>query len=188
MPQPWLRARPNAPRSVREEFWKGEESASSDGVVGWSSAPPRPRYWGETGGDRGWVHAGQSHSACEIPSGVKSLLKPPLHPFPEEMLKVPGTPRGVLGGISYPEVRMEIPRAHPSQQPREEDGEKLGIQPSFHTLPRQEPEEDLLYKAKFLLGKTLRDLLLFNFFFPPLGSVVKSCWVQTFCLPSAEFP
>lgn len=83
---------------------------------------------------------------------------------------------------------METPRAHPSQQPRQEDGEKLGIQPSFHTLPRQEPEEDLLYKAKFLLGKTLRDLLIFILFFFSSGSVVKSCWVQTFWLQLQSFP
>lgn len=82
---------------------------------------------------------------------------------------------------------MEIPRAHPSQQPRQEDGEKLGIQPSFHTLPRQEPEEDLLYKAKFLLGKTLRDLLFFILFFFLwiCGEILLGANVLA---PTAEFP
>lgn len=150
------------PREASERnFGKGKKVQSLDGVVGWSSAPPDR----DTGVKLAGIGVGFTLGSHTRPGEIPSLLKTPLHPFPEEMLRDPGTHRDVLGGVSCPEAGMEIPRAHPSQQPREEDGEKLGIHPSLHTLPRQEPEEDLLYKAKFLLGKTLRDLLLFNLFF-----------------------
>lgn len=96
---------------------------------------------------------------------MKSLLKPPLHPFPEEMLRDRGH-TGVFRGVFHAlRWRWRYPEPTQASSPAKEDGEKLGIQPSFHTLPRQEPEEDLLYKAKFLLGKTLRDLLFFILYF-----------------------
>lgn len=71
-----------------------------DGMVGWDSAPPGRDTGVKLVGTGFGFALGQSHSACEIPSGVKSLLKPPLHPFPEEMLRDRGH-TGVFRGVFH---------------------------------------------------------------------------------------
>lgn len=113
---------------------------------------------GVTGARFGFVPAGCVRPAKFLPA-LNRLLKPPLHPLWREVLVetspswTGGGTGAVFGSVSCPEVGMEMPRAHPSGQPCEEEGEKLGIKPFLHAQPQQEPEENLLYRAKILLGK-----------------------------------
>lgn len=140
------------------------------GRLGWGLGTPpnlQPRYWGDNW-DWVWVRAGRP---AKFLLPLNPLPKPPLHPLRREMLvgTSPPTPVGtgeaagvVLGGaFRAPRWGWRCPEPTRASSPARKKGKSWELKPFLHARPQQEPEENLLYGAKTLLGKILRDLFIF---------------------------